>query len=88
MDINRLPTRVLHCSRGRQPKTWIDNIKENMNDMFMDIRVASEMSHDKEKWRMIVQRRHQHTHVYLTEEKQQQVDKITRVLSVCHLAAR
>jgi len=56
--------------------------------MFMDIRVASEMSHDKEKWRMIVQRRHQHTHVYLTEEKQQQVDKITRVLSVCHLAAR
>jgi len=36
VDANRLPTKVLHCNikgkrnRGRQPKTWIDNTKEDL----------------------------------------------------------
>jgi len=61
MHVNRLPTKVLRCNikeiknRGRQPKTWVDNIKEDMKIMNMDIRVVAEMTTGREKWRQIIQ---------------------------------
>jgi len=65
MDVKRLPTKVLHCNlreksnRDRQPKTWIDNIQEDLKIGNTDIRVAVEMTRDgrdREKWICIVQR--------------------------------
>ena len=55
MDVNRLPTEVLHCNirgkrnRDRQPKTWIDNMKEDEKISKEGIRVAAETTRDREK---------------------------------------
>ena len=49
-----LPTKVLHGNikgkrkRDRQPKTWIDSIKEDVKIMNMDIRDTGEMTTDRE----------------------------------------
>jgi len=56
-DVNRLPTKVLHCNirgkrnRDRQPKNMDGNIKEGLKIRNMDIRVAAEMTRDRQKWR-------------------------------------
>ena len=50
----------MHCnikgksSRGRQPKTWIENIEEDLKATNMDMRTAAEVIRDREKWRRIV----------------------------------
>jgi len=38
-------------NRRRQPKTWIDNIKEDMKVRNMDMRSAMDVTQDREKWR-------------------------------------
>lgn len=61
MDNTRLPFRALHChiqgtrSRGRQPKTWMDNVKEDLKEHGMDIRTATEKARDRQQWRHLVQ---------------------------------
>jgi len=55
MDANRLPTKVLHCNirgkwnRGRTPKTWTDNVKEDLKIRNTNIRIAAGMTRDREK---------------------------------------
>ena len=48
-------------NRRRQPKTWIDNIKEDMKVRNMDMRSAMDVTQDREKWRRIVQPHRQQT---------------------------
>ena len=56
MDANRLPTKVNgKRNKGRQSKTWMDNIKEDLKARNMDITAAAEVTRDREKWRWIVQ---------------------------------
>jgi hypothetical protein len=61
MDDTRLPFRALHChiegtrSRGRQPKIWMDNVKQDLKEHGLDIRTATEMARDRKQWRQIVQ---------------------------------
>ena len=61
MDDKRLPARALHChiegarSRGRQPKTWMDNVKEDLKEHGLDIRTATELARDRQRWRQLVQ---------------------------------
>ena len=61
MDGKRLPTRALHChiegtrSRGRQPKIWMDNVKEDLKEHGLDIRTATELARDRKRWRQLVQ---------------------------------
>ena len=46
MDGNRLPASVLYChvegrkSRGRQSKKWIDNVKEDIKRLNLDVKTA------------------------------------------------
>ena len=48
MDNNRLPSMAVHGyvegtrSRGRQQKTWMDNIREDLERMEMDMGEAKE----------------------------------------------
>jgi len=55
MEDNRLPHRTLHCyieglrSRGRQRKTWIDNVKEDLEKRNADIEAPMELIRDRWK---------------------------------------
>ena len=66
MDGKRLPTRALHChiegarSRGRQPKTWMDNVKEDLKEHGLGMRTATEWARDRKRWRHLVQPHRQH----------------------------
>ena len=57
MDDKRLPAAALHGqvegtrSRGRQKKTWLDNIKEDLEEEGLDMRNAMNIIRDREKWR-------------------------------------
>jgi len=59
MEEHRLPCRVLRCfiegkrSRGRQTKTWMDNIKEDLKTKNLNIR--TDLIRDKTRWRTLVQ---------------------------------
>jgi len=52
MEEHRLPRGVLHCfiegkrSRGRQAKTWMDNIKEDLKTKNLNIRTATDLIRD------------------------------------------
>jgi len=55
MARERSPARVMHChirgsrSRGRQPKTWLDNVKE---DMVVDqLNIKEAVARDRSSWR-------------------------------------
>ena len=60
MEGNRLPSRAMYCyvegtrSRGRQPKKWIDNVKEDLKAYNMDIRTAVNLTRDRAQWRHLV----------------------------------
>ena len=45
-------------NRSREPKTRVDNIKEDLKERNIDTKVAREMSRNREKWSiMLVQPR-------------------------------
>jgi len=48
MEDNRLPHKMLHCYiegvRGRQRKTWIDNVKEDLKNKNVDIETIIELT--------------------------------------------
>src|SRR6218665_2266225 len=57
MEGNRLPVVALYGqvegtrSRGRQPKTWIDNVKEELRAQGMNKREAVDNSRNRKIWR-------------------------------------
>jgi len=57
MEDNRLPQKTLHCyiegvkSRGRQRKTWIDNVKEDLENKNVDIEIAMELIGLRDRWK-------------------------------------
>ena len=61
MEESRLPQRMLHChiegkrSRGKQVKTRMDNIKENLKTKNMNIRTATDLARDRTRWKNLVQ---------------------------------
>ena len=61
MKESHLPQRMLHChiegnrSRGRQEKTWMDNIKEDLKTKNMNIRTATDLVRDRTRWNNLVQ---------------------------------
>jgi len=54
VEEHHLPRRVLHCfiegkrSRGRQAKTWMDNIKEDARTKNLNIRPATDLIRQNE----------------------------------------
>ena len=61
MEGNRLPVVALYgqvegtISRGRQPKKWIDNVKEDLMAQGMNIREAVDNSRNRRIWRSLVE---------------------------------
>jgi len=57
MEGERLLMRALHCpiegerSQGRQPKTWMSCIKEDVTEQNKSIQQAVELARDKAAWR-------------------------------------
>jgi len=64
MEGERLPLRALHChlegdrlksgSNGRQPKTWMMCIKEDVAERDKSIQQAVELTRDRAAWRRFV----------------------------------
>src|SRR6218665_3890605 len=58
---NRLPVVALYGqveetrSRGRQPKKWIDNVKEDLMAQGMNMREAVDNSRNRRIWRSLVE---------------------------------
>jgi len=42
-------------SRGRQPKKWIDNVKEDLMAQGMNMREAVDNSRNRRTWRSLVE---------------------------------
>src|SRR6218665_3676354 len=61
MEGNRLPVVALYGqvegtrSRGRQPKKWIDNVKEDLTAQGMNMREAVDNSRNRRIWRSLVE---------------------------------
>src|SRR6218665_583971 len=61
MEVNRLPVVALYVqvegtrSRGRQPKKWIDNVKEDLTAQGMNMREAVDNSKNRRIWRSLVE---------------------------------
>src|SRR6218665_1339145 len=61
MEGNRLPVVALYGqveetrSRGRQPKKWIDNVKEDITAQGMNMREAVDNSRNRRIWRSLVE---------------------------------
>src|SRR6218665_3961847 len=61
MEGNRLPVVALYGqlegtrSRGRQPKKWIDNVKEDLMAQGMNMREALDNSRNRRFWRSLVE---------------------------------
>ena len=59
MDERSLPSRAMYCyikgrrKRGRPPKKWIDNIKDDVKLMELSIGGAVNLTRDREKWRIV-----------------------------------
>ena len=60
MDDKRLPARALYChvegtrSRGRQTKTWMENVRQDLAEKDMDMRTALDTIRDRKKWSHLV----------------------------------
>ena len=56
MEGNRLPLAALHGhiegerSRGRQPKTWMDNVREDLRNMDIGIAGAKDLIRNRQVW--------------------------------------
>jgi len=61
MNNDRLPSMALHGyvegtrSRGRHQKTWMDNIREHLERMEMNMEEAKEKIKNREFWRRQVE---------------------------------
>jgi len=61
MEGNRLPAVALHGqvegtrSKGRQPKKWMDNVKEDLKAQGMSIREAVDNSRNWRIWRSLAE---------------------------------
>src|SRR6218665_2055604 len=61
MEDRRLPAKALYCyaswkrSRGRQTKTWMENVRQDIAEKNMDSRPALDISRDIERWRYLVE---------------------------------
>ena len=59
MGERRLPSRAMYCyikgrrKRGKPPKKWIDNIKDDVKLMELSIGGAVNLTRDREKWRIV-----------------------------------
>jgi len=57
MGSERLPAKVMHChvtgkrNQGRQPKKWIDNVKDEMETKNIHIQEAMTTVWDRDKWK-------------------------------------
>jgi len=60
MDERQLPPRAMHGhiegtrNVGRQPQRWIDHIKDDIADLGLNIRTATDSARDRRKWRHLV----------------------------------
>jgi hypothetical protein len=60
MDSRRLPIAALHGhvegerSRGRQRKTWMDNVKEDLKSKGTDLTVVGEAIRDRTLWKKFI----------------------------------
>jgi len=60
MERERLPLRALHChregrrSQGRQPKTWMSCIKEDVAERDTIMKQPVELARDRAAWRRFV----------------------------------
>jgi len=61
MGSERLPVKVMHCSiiigrrnRGRQPKKWLENIKQDIDTRNIQFDETMAMVHDRVKWRRLI----------------------------------
>jgi len=60
MDERRLPSRAMDChiegtwNVGRQPKRWIDNIKDDIADLGINIRTATDSARDRRRRKHLV----------------------------------
>ena len=61
MEGSTLPTVALYeqvegtRSRGRQPKKWIDNVKEDLAAQGMNIKEAVDNSRNRRIWRSLIE---------------------------------
>jgi len=58
MGSERLPAKALHCSyingkrnQGRQPKKWMDNVKEDIEAKKLNVQQAMALVWDINKWK-------------------------------------
>ena len=60
MEGKRLPNAALHGhverkrSRGRQRKTWMDNVREDLKEKNIDLTRIGETTRNREVWRSLV----------------------------------
>ena len=62
MEKKRLPSAALHVhghveekrSRGRQRKTWMDNVREDMKEKNIDLTRIGEATRNREIWSSLV----------------------------------
>ena len=60
MEEKRLPNAALHGhvegkrSRGRQRKTWMDNVREDLKERNIDLTRIGEATRNREVWRSLV----------------------------------
>src|SRR6218665_418684 len=60
MEGKRLPNAALHLhvegkiSRGRQRKTWMDNVREDLKEKSIDLTRNGEATRNREVWRSLV----------------------------------
>jgi len=60
MDGKRLPNAALHGhvegkrNRGRQRKTWMDNVREDLKEKNIDLTRIGEATRNREVWRSLV----------------------------------
>ena len=61
MDSGRLPNRTMNCyyiegrrSRGRQPKRWMDNIVEDLQERGMQLETAKNLIWNRKSWKVLV----------------------------------
>jgi len=51
-----LDTHDIKRPRGRPPKRWVDNIKDDLKPTNLSVRDCFPLAHDKKKWLEIIDR--------------------------------
>ena len=90
MERERLPLRALHChregkrSQGRQPKTWMSCIKEDVAEQDKSMQQTVELTRDIDAWRIASCRHHHHRKMMGDEDRR---DAISYSSSTVYLRA-